>query len=671
MSVTRPRLRFAAAAAILLALSAAAGGASSTPISIAVDASEAPRRIFHARLTIPAAPGPLTLVYPKWLPGEHGPTGPIADLAGLRITAGGQAVAWKRQFVMNAFDVTVPAGASAIEVALDYLSPAATEGFTAGASATAQLVVLSWHTVLLYPKGPGSNDLLFAPSLRLPPGWKSGTSLRVQRETGDTVEFAPVTLVTLIDSPVAAGAHFQTLDLSPGQTPPHVIHVVGDSAAAIGMNHEDLSHYKRLIDEAWELFGARHYTQYCFLLTLSDHVASFGLEHHESSDNRVAERALLDDAPRKVMGTLLSHEYFHSWNGKYRRPAELATGVAADFQAPVRTDLLWVYEGLTNYYGDVLGARSGIHTPELFRENLAILAAEMDRRAGRAWRPLGDTATAAQILYGARPDWLSWRRGVDFYPEGDLVWLEADVLIRQKTGGKRSLDDFCRAFHGGKSGPPEVKTYTREDVVVALNQIAPHDWDGFFHVRIDQVAPRAPLGGIEAGGWRLVYTDQKPALTAAWEAQSRDYDYLHSLGLTIHGDGTTGGRDDGVIRDAVPGMAAARAGAAPGMRLIAVNGRRYSDRVLREALKAARGSKDPIELLVENVESYSVLKVDYHEGEKHPHLERDASKPDLLSAIAAPRTPQPEPLPAVRKSGRDDGGRMIGLLSGNRKWPSR
>jgi predicted metalloprotease with PDZ domain len=627
------RLRLALALAVL-ALPLALRGQKPSPIALSVDASEAPRRIFHVTESIPVSSGALTLVYPKWIPGEHGPTGPMADLAGLKISAGGRPIPWKREASdMWAFTLDVPAGVSTVEAAFDYLSPAAADGFSSGATATAQLAVVSWNTVLLYPKRPNSNDLILAPRLKLPAGWKYGTSLTASGEAGGWVEFAPVTLVTLIDSPVLSGAYWKTVELTPGAKPVHLLHIAGDSAAAIEMDPEDLAHYKRLVAETGALFGARHYNEYHFLLTLSDHVPSFGLEHHQSSDNRVAERSLLEDSAKKVMGTLLSHEFTHSWNGKYRRPAGLVTGVSADYQAPIQSELLWVYEGLTEYYGDVLGARSGLRTPELYRENIALFAAAMDHQAGRGWRPLVDTATAAQLLYGARPDWAAWRRGVDFYPESELIWLEADVLIRKKTGGRRSLDDFCKAFHGPPGGPPAVKTYTFDDVVAALNAVATHDWAGFFKTRIFDVAPRAPLGGVEESGWKLVYTDVKPQLTRAAEEQSKLYDFWYSLGITVEGSGGSGSADEGVVRDVVPGMPAATAGVGPGMRLVAVNGRRYSEKVLRDALRAAKGGKDPIELLVENVETFKTCKVDYHGGEKYPHLERDASKPDLLSAI--------------------------------------
>ena len=629
------RVRVFASAAIL-GLAAIAAAAQTPLITLALDASEAPRRIFHVRETIPVVPGPVTLVYPKWIPGEHSPSGPITDFVGLKLSSGGKPVPWTRHATeMWAFDVRVPDGVSSLDATFDYV--ASLGGSTA---ATAQLAVVNWWSVLLYPQGPKDNETMFAPSLKLPAGWKYATSLKTAtaEAPGNPVSFAPVSLVTLIDSPVLTGAHFRTVDLTPGQTPGHWLHIAGDTEASVAISKEDEASYRRLIAEALALFGAQHYRQYHFLLALTDHLPSNGLEHHESSDNRASEHALTEDSAKRVLGTLLSHEYVHSWNGKYRRPAGLVSGVSADYQTPINSELLWVYEGLTEYYGDVLGGRSGLRSPELYRENLALVAAGMDRQAGRAWRPLVDTATAAQLLYGARSEWADWRRGVDFYPESELIWLEADVLIRQKTGGKKSLDDFARAFYGPPASGPAVKTYEFDDVVAALNAVAPNDWAAFFRERVYDLAPRAPMAGIENGGWKLVYTDARPELTRASEEESRLYDFWYSLGIVVQGDGDSPG--DGTIKDVIPGAPAARAGVAPGMRLIAVNSRRYKEQGLRDALRAAKDGKQPIAFLVENLDTFETFDVDEHGGEKHPHLERDATKTDLVSAIGAPRTKQ-------------------------------
>jgi predicted metalloprotease with PDZ domain len=627
------------AAARPRAAARAAGGA---PIVLQVDATEAPRKIFHARLTIPAQPGPLTLLYPKWIPGEHGPSGPIADLAGLKFTAAGREIPWSRDLTdMFTFHLEVPAGTTAVDVALDYLSPAAADGFSAGASATAQLAVVSWNQMLLYPQGPPSDALSYTASLRLPAGWRFGTALPVEGEgggsktggAGETIRFKTVSLTTLVDSPVIAGAMFRVVPLNPGTTPAHEIDMASDSEAALAMTPEQVAAHARLVDEALALFGATHYRDYHFLYTLSDHTAHFGLEHHESSDNRVAERTLLDPDRRRVSATLLPHEFVHSWNGKYRRPADLAT---PDYQKPMESDLLWVYEGLTDYLGYVLAARSGLETTEMIREELADIAADMSHRPGREWRPLVDTATAAQILYGLRPAWSSWRRGVDFYREGVLIWLEADVIIRQRSNGARSLDDFCRRFHGGASGGPKVLPYTAADVYAALDAVAPYDWKRFFQDRVYAAPTQAPLGGIEGAGWRLAYIPERSDYLKSHEEVSKDLDAASSIGIEVD-------KKSHEILDTIPGMAAAAAGVAPGMRLVAVNGRAFSADVLRDALAATKERRGPLDLLVENAGYYRTFSLDYHEGERYPILERVASKPDLLSDILKPHASKSPP----------------------------
>lgn len=601
----------------------------SPSIAISVDASEAPRHILHARLLIPATPGEMTLYYPKWVPGEHGPTGPIAELAGVKFAFNGQPLPWRRDLVdMYAFIVQVPQAATTLEVTLDFLLP--TQGmFSGGASASAQMAVLGWNQVLLYPKGWTSDELTYTAALRLPEGWKYGTALGTAKETPQGVEFAPVSLTTLVDSPVILGAHYRAVPLAAGGTPSHEIDMAADSEAALEMSAEQREAYNQLVAETGALFGARHYRRYHFLLSLSDNVAHFGLEHHQSSDDRIAERSLVDDDLRKASAGLLPHEFVHSWNGKYRRPADLAT---PDFQQPMKTDLLWVYEGLTEYLGDILTPRSGLETPEQYREDLALVAAGLDNRPGRTWRPLADTAVAAQTLYGTPSEWSSWRRGVDFYDEGDLIWLEADVTIRQLSHGQRSLDDFCRRFHGGQSGPPELKTYTFEDVVATLNEVAAYDWKSFLTARLNSTSPRAPLGGIESGGWKLVYNETLPGQLKARESAKQYIDVSYSLGFRMSETGT--------VLDVIPGTPAAEAGLAPGAKILGVDGHRWSHRrfpnLLREAIRAAKGRSEPLRLLVENADYYKTIEINYHGGERYPHLERDAAKPDLLGEIIKP-----------------------------------
>jgi predicted metalloprotease with PDZ domain len=424
---------------------------SATPptITLFVDATSAPRKIFHAKLKIPASPGDLTLYYPKWIPGEHAPDGPIIDLAGLKFFAGGKTLKWRRDLLDTfTIHVEVPSGEKEVNAELDFLSPATFEsGFSAGSSATAKLAVVSWNQVLLYPKGWKSDDLIYVATLKLPAGWKFGTPLPIASKSltgdnGDTqIAFQPASLTTLVDSPVITGEFLKVVKLA--DDPLTEMDLAADSDAALAPPQEVWDHYKNLVEQTNRLFGAHHYRDYHFLFTLSDHVAHFGLEHHESDDSRIEERGLVDESARKQAASLLPHEYVHSWNGKYRRPADLTT---PDYQQPMQDDLLWVYEGLTQYLGEVLTARSSLLTPQEARDELALTAAALDHTPGRAWRNLQDTADAAPVLYFSPQAWHSWRRSVDFYEEDTLNWLWVDIIIRQQSQGKKTLDDFSSSF---------------------------------------------------------------------------------------------------------------------------------------------------------------------------------------------------------------------------------
>ncbi len=614
----------------LLLFSISAFSAAPPTVTVFVDATSAPRKIFHAKLKIPASAGDLTLYYPKWIPGEHAPDGPVIDLAGLKFFAGGKTLKWRRD-LLDGFTVhvEVPAGESAVDAELDFLSPATFEsGFSAGSSATDKMAVISWNQVLLYPKGWKSDELTYVASLKLPANWKYGTALPIAStgaDNGETqISFKPVSLNTLVDSPVITGEFLKIVKLA--DDPPTEMDVAADSAAALEPPQEVWDHYKNLVEQANKLFGAHHYRDYHFLFSLSDHVAHFGLEHHESDDSRVGERGLVDETARKLEASLLPHEYVHSWNGKYRRPADLTT---PDYEQPMQDDLLWVYEGLTNYLGTVLTARSGLLTPEQARDDLSLTAAGLDHMPGRAWRNLQDTADAAPQLYFSPEAWHSWRRGVDFYDEGTLDWLWADVIIRQQSKGSKSLDDFCHLFHGPPSAGPLVKTYTFDDVVNTLNQVVPYDWRGFWTERLTNHGPGAPLGGIEGSGWKVVYDDTQSELLRGAESDGHIATGAFSIGLDL--------REDGVITDTIEGMPAALAGIGPGMKLVAVNSRRYTPEVLRDALKASKSGTAPLELLVENTDYFKTYKIDYHGGERYPHLVRDDSKPDLLTEIYKPK----------------------------------
>ncbi len=610
--------------------------AQEAPITVQVDASDSARRIVHTHLAIPVQPGALTLYYPKWIPGEHAPNGPINSLVNLHLSAAGHEVSWRRDPVdLYAIQCEVPAGAASLDVVFDDVVPTEEGGYSSGTSSSAQLTLLNWNQLLLYPAGKSSDQLTFVASLKLPTGWKFGTALPVATTAGDTTDFRPVTLETLVDSPVVAGAHYRQVPLTPeGASPSNVMDLVADSAAALALPDDEIAHYKQLVAEAANLYGATHYEHYHFLVGLSEFIFHSGIEHHESSLNTLPERTFIDKDSRLYESDLLPHEFTHSWNGKYRRPASLTT---PDFQVPMQDDLLWVYEGLTEYAGSyVLTARAGLNTPEWSHDWLASTAASLDHKAGRNWRNLQDTATLASVLYDSSREWSNLRRGVDFYPEGVLLWLEVDTIIRQKTNGQRSIDDFCHAFHGGQSGPPKVVTYTFDDVVNTLESVVSHDWRGLLTERLDSLSPHAPLGGIENAGWHLVYNGQPNKQDEARDTDKKTASFVYSLGLSL--------KEDGTVQDVVGSGPAFAAGISPSMKVVAVNGRTYSVKGLKEALAAAKAAGSaPLELLILNDDYYKTVRLDYHGGERYPHLERDAAKPDLLEAICHPHAAQPNP----------------------------
>ena len=612
---------------LFLLIASVASNLAAQAIRLHVDLTDAPRNIYHARLTVPAKPGELTLVFPKWIPGNHRPSGPIAALTGIRMEAAGQPLFWQRDPIdMYAFHVIVPAGVTEIQVSFDTITSDDNAG-SGGPAASSNILDLNWNAVVLYPQGAKSDAVEFAPTIALPIGWKFGTALNVTNTVVDQVEFAPVSLTTLVDSPLIAGVHYRRIELTkPGETPVHVMDLVADNEGDLAMKPEDFAAYQKLVAETGALFGARHYRQYHFLYTLSEQVGEHGLEHHESNDSVANERTLLDPDLRMIFAALLPHEFVHSWNGKYRRPAGLAT---PNYQEPTIGDLLWVYEGLTEYLGNLLAERSGLWTPEQYRETLAATAAYLDHRPGRTWRPLEDTARSVQILRRiTTPQWSSWRRGLDYYPEGELIWLEVDAKIRQQTHGQRSLNDFCRQFHGGESGPPRVVPYTFEDVVRSLNQIAPYDWAALLRQRVDATSTHAPLGGIALGGWNLVYNDKPNVQVKAIEKLLKFSDFSYSLGFTV--------AEDGKLNDVIVGSPAYQAGMGPGMKLVAVNGRKWSAHVLHDALHAAQEANVPIELLVENAQFFKTYSIAYYEGDKNPHLEPVSGQPDILAEILKP-----------------------------------
>jgi predicted metalloprotease with PDZ domain len=596
-------------------------------ISLTVDATHAPEGIVRTQMILPVKSGPLTLYFPKWIPGEHGPAGPVSNLAGLKLSANGKTIPWQRDLLdVFTVHVDVPSGAGHLDIAFDYLEPNGS-GFASGAaSATDKLVVISWNQNVLYPAGSPADQLTYQAKLVLPEGWKFGTPLPVEKQSGTEISFKPVSLERLVDSPVVAGEYYRAVDLTPAGEPiHHELDVVADSAAALNISAQTQKAMTSLVAESGKLFGARHYREYHFLLTLSDHVAHFGLEHHECNDSRLPERVLLSPDASFHVGGLLAHEFVHSWNGKFRRPADLST---PDYEVPMKTDLLWVYEGLTDYLGPLLAARSGLWTAEQYHEVLATIAAELGPgRPGRTWRPLIDTAVAEPGVRSG-PNWLNWRRGVDYYDEGDLIWLEVATILHREGHGPKSIDDFCHVFHGGKNSGPELKTYTFDELVRTLNGIAPYEWAGFFRERLSSTSPEAPMGGIENGGWKVAFNSDAPKMPGR-RGQSAERVERYTLGLLL--------AEDGGVVDSIVGGLAFNAGISPGMKIVGVNGRLYTHDLLKDAVLASKDSSQPISLLVVHDEYYKTCMIDYHGGQRYPHLIRAEGRDDYLDDLIKPR----------------------------------
>lgn len=597
-----------------------------------VDAREAPRGILKVHLTLPVRPGPLTLVYPKWLPGRHGPAGPITDLAGPVLHSGSERIAWRRDDLdMYAFHLEVPSGVSTLDADFEVLTSPRPDGLVNGLeaprTATESLAILEWNQAVLYPADSNTDELEYQAEVRLPAGWKYATALRGAKESPEGVRFEPSSLTTLVDSTLLAGRYLESFEL--GGSPPVRLHVAGDSAVAVHLTPETLEHYRRLVAEAQALYGPAHYRHYDFLYALTDQIMPDGLEHHESSDNRSPYRTFLDDDVRRAEANLLPHEYTHSWNGKYRRPSGLAT---RNYQDPMRTELLWVYEGLTEYLGDVLAARSGLLTPEEFRSELARDFAGLQTHSARAWRSLEDSTVAAQLLYVQPRDWAArLRRQEDFYHEPALLWLEADTLIRRLSRGRRSLDDFCALFLGGPGGAPAVRPYDFEEVVSVLAAVQPYDWRKFWDDRIRRAGAELPVAGLTQSGWKPELSAEPAVMHRAHEADDRDIDLRFSLGFYVN--------DDATLEDVVPGSPADAAGLASGERLVAVNGRKWSKEELRDALAATARGATTMTLLLQKDDLYRSVELHYSGGPREPRLMRVPGSVDLLTLIARPRAP--------------------------------
>ena len=596
-------------------------------LRISVDATDTDRRIFQVRETVPLAQaGPTTLLFPQWVPGGHSPRNSLEKLAGLVVRANGQVVPWRRDPVdAFAFHVDAPAGTRALEVSYQILSP--TAGDQGRVVMTPEMLNLQWLAIAMYPAGYYARQVQIEASVKLPDGWAYGTALEPAGPTqGGVTRFKPVPFDVLVDSPMFAGRYSRFVDLDPGAKVPVRLDIFADRPELLeAATADQLERHRELVRQAYKLYGSQHYDHYDFLFALTDRMGGIGLEHHRSSEDGTGPGYFLDWTASPSARDLLPHEYTHSWNGKFRRPADLWT---QSLNVPMRGSLLWVYEGQTQYWGFVLSGRSGLLSKQEALDALAATAATYENRVGRNWRPVEDT-TDDPIIANRRPQpWTSWQRSEDYYSEGQLVWLDADTLIRSRSAGKRSLDDFAKAFFGVENGNWSERPYTFDDVVTALNAVEPFDWAKFLHERIDQVAAKPPLDGLVRGGWRLIYTDTPTPYFKSAEGRRKTTDLTYSIGVVL-------GRDGDIMGVQWDGPAF-KAGLTNGGKLLAVNGIAYDVERLKEAITAAKGSKEPISLIVKDGDHYRTVAVDYHDGLRYPRLQRVPGKPDLLSEIYKP-----------------------------------
>ncbi len=595
-------------------------------LKINVDATDIAHRVFRVHESVPAQPGPLTLLYPQWLPGNHSPTGPIDKLAGLVVTANGKTLPWKRDPLnVYAFHVDVPEGASSVDVEFQFLSPQDTR--QGRVVMTPEMLNVQWNAVSLYPAGYYTNRVKAETSVKLPTGWQYGSALELASRDGDTVHFKPIDYANLVDSPIYAGKYFKRVDLDPGAKTPVFLNIVADDAKFLEIKPEQLKVHQNLVQQMYKLYGAHHYDHYDFLFSLSDKMSGNGLEHHRSSENGVGTGYFTEWDKNAIVRDLLSHEFNHSWDGKYRRGADLAT---PSFNVPMQNSLLWVYEGQTQFWGYVMAARSGLWKEDEARDMLALVAATYDKgRPGlQQWRNIQDT-TNDPIIAMRRPlPYRNYQMSEDYYSGGQMIWLDVDGKLRDLTGDKRSIDDFAKAFFGMDNGKWDVNTYTFDDVVKTLNDIAPYDWTSYLRERLDGHGPL--IGGFEANGWKLVYNDKPSASAKAVEARVGGANLTYSLGVSFGKGGDT--------LDVLWDGPAFKAGLSPGMKVIAVNGKEFSNDAVKDAVDAsAKDKSQPIELLVKNFDEYKTLRIDYHDGLKYPHLERIAGKPDRLSELLKAR----------------------------------
>lgn len=592
-------------------------------IGLSVSVTDVAHRVIDVHETIPAQAGELTLLYPAWIPGNHSPTGPISEIAGLEVTANGSRIPWVRDRVnIYAFHIDVPAGASTLDVRFNYLTPLKpTQGRITFSS---NLIDLSWNTVVLYPAGYFSRDITFAPTITLPDGWHFASALEVASHDGSQVRFKDTTLNKLVDSPLYAGVNYVREDLSTGPNNRVFLDVFADSPKDLAITPEELQLHRNLAEQAAKLFDSHHYSHYDFLFSLSDVLGGEGLEHHQSSEDGTHANYFTDWAAGVHGRDLLGHEYTHSWNGKFRRPADLWT---PNFNVPMRGDLLWVYEGLTEYWGYVLTARSGMRTPAETRDLIAEIAANFEASRGRDWRPLVDTTNQPTISQRRPVTWPSWLRGEDYYMEGLLIWLDADTKIRQLSSGKRSLDDFARTFYGIDNGSYVTRTYTFDDIVSALNSVQAYDWASFLRERVYELHPQVPEEGITQGGYRLTYSDTPPKWLKASETPGSFVSFATSLGMAV--------KSSGEVANVWWGSPAFKAGMTSDMTIAAVNGKAFDIRDLRAAIVQAEKETSPMKFLVKRGNDFQTIEIDYHAGLRYPALSRVEGTPDLLDEVLA------------------------------------
>jgi len=594
-------------------------------IGLSIDATDLRRAVYRVTETIPVPEGTrdFTLLEPLWLPGAHSPENSVALFADIRFEADGKPVAWQRDPVAtNAFHLALPEGTRQVVARFVHTSPLQTsEGRV---TMTQEMLNLQWDKMTLYPAGYFARQIPVEPQVTVPAGWTVYTALDGMTRQGDVVRWSKVDYATLVDSPIFAGKYAKSFDL--GQN--IKLDLVGDEAKNLELKPEHLQTYRNLADQAVKTFGARHFDHYDLLTALTDRMGSIGLEHHRSSENQMEPDTLTDWDNTAWDRNVLPHELVHSWNGKYRRPADLWT---PEYQTPMRDTLLWVYEGQTQFWGIVLAARSGVQDKETVLGMFATNAGRYSAgQPGRAWRSVEDT-THDPILNNRAPlPYASLARAEDYYNEGSLVWLEADQIIRSGTGGKKGLDDFAKAFFGVRDGDWGELTYTFDDVVGTLNSVYHYDWAAFLRDRIYQPGRPAPLAGIEKAGYRLVWKEKPNKYQAGVAKYGKYLDLTYSLGMTV--------KEDGTVSATLWDSPAFNAGIVNTAKIVAVNGTAYDGDVLKDAITAAKGGNKPIELLVKRGDQYQTVPVNWNGGLRYPWLERAGTTQDTsLDRLLAPR----------------------------------